>query len=342
MTSLSKKESILVLERVRASAEVLTHYDWKIWYFGDNVGFRGLISASRMLANPRYMNFCYRIAKSWQSSFKEWKKYDQTLPGAEILDLACSYNDDALRMQMLKFAQWLCESPRHAVFYLTDDDYRSKLWVDTIAFHAPFLSKLASEEKLENYYATALDFLLPNVAILRDSSNLFCHTYDLYLGVTNNVHWARGQGWAIWGLYETWASLPDKIQKREIKNILAETLNEVVKYQRDDGHWNTIVDDRNSGVETSLAPFYVAIACKAVESGIVDMHRHIKHIEMAWKAILEVWQENGIYSGVSADTLSGDAEYYRRIPIQERSPWAEGPPIVAAEVYRRFASRNRE
>jgi len=332
-----------ILDKVRASAEVLTRYDWKIWYFGDNVGFRGLICASRMLAIPRFMDFCYGIAKSWESAFEKWKKFDQTLPGAEILDLACSYNDEALKARMVRFAQWLSESPRHAGFYLTDDDYRSKLWVDTIAFHAPFLSKLASEENLNDYYQTALDFLLPNVAALKDSSHLFCHTYDVYLGETNKVHWARGQGWAIWGLYQTWTSVPDKIrEKQNVRDILAETLNEVVKYQRDDGHWNTIVDDASSGVETSLAPFYVAIACEAVERGIVEKHAHIKHIEMAWNAVQEVWQENGIYGGVSADTLSGDAEYYRGIPIQECSPWAEGPPIIAAEVYHEFVSRNGE
>ena len=56
---IEEEDARYVLDRVKTLAELLTRYDWRIWYFGDNIGFRGLISASRMLGTSRYVDFCY-------------------------------------------------------------------------------------------------------------------------------------------------------------------------------------------------------------------------------------------------------------------------------------------
>lgn len=324
-----------VLKRkIIASAELLTLYDWRTWYFGDNVGFQGLMDASFLLKTEEYSDFCYSMATDWNSNFQGWKQYDQTLPSSQILTLSAQRKDSELGDRMQMFAGWLANAPVTSGLFLTDDDFRSKIWVDTMSFHPPFFARMGNVTGNEKYYSLALEFLMPNISVLMDSSGLFSHTYDVKTSESNNVHWARGQGWAILGMYDTAMQLPERMsEKKEIASILRRVLDKIIEFQREDGHWNTIIDDPDSGKETSLAAFYVSVADSAIHQQFIDEERHRDSIQRAWEGISGSWKENGVYEGVSGDTLSGDAAYYRSIPFQEVSPWAEGPAIMAAKAY---------
>jgi unsaturated rhamnogalacturonyl hydrolase len=321
-------------ELVSRAAHLLIKLDWKVWYFGDNAGFWGLQAATELTGDGLFSYFGYGLVKAWSARRSPRRKYDQTLPGVECLELAERFGDNRLIEALIDHAEWLCSRTREDGVYLTDDDYPRLIWVDTLAVHAPFLAGLGRYDP--RYYRRACEFLMPNVKLLQDGTGLFCHTYDVDTRNANGVHWGRGQGWAMAGLFETWKRLPSTFpQRAEIALMLKHNMDSLIRLQRADGHWHTIIDDERSYVEPSVAAFYVLVGCRALTCGLISQD-HIEHLERAWIAVKSSFSEEGRYVGVSEDTWTGEQEYYRSVGRNSFSPWSQGPAVAAMDEYNRF------
>ena len=51
--------------RLRAAAARLQAYDFKPWFYGDSIGFEGLVAASWLLAEPGYRDYARSFLLGW-------------------------------------------------------------------------------------------------------------------------------------------------------------------------------------------------------------------------------------------------------------------------------------
>ena len=46
-------------------ADRLREHDFKGWFYGDSIGFEGLLAASDMTGNPTWFDFSHGFFRSW-------------------------------------------------------------------------------------------------------------------------------------------------------------------------------------------------------------------------------------------------------------------------------------
>lgn len=318
-------------ETIEGAALQLQRYPWKVWYFGDGIGLRGLQSASQLLQDTRFNSFCYGLVKGWAGRSQPFRKYDQTLPGAECVQLALDFADETLLDQLQVHATWLWGHPKQQDCLVSDDDFPDLIWVDTMAIHAPYFAALGKALKDQRWSERAADLILAQHDVLTDESGLYHHTYNLRTHRCNGVHWGRGNGWALLGLYDVWAMLPETPKREKVCHALQQTLNALIQLQRPNGHWGTIVEDATAYDEPSVAGMYVTVVAQCIRRGIVEGAHFLQSVQKAWKALTLQVDKAGLVRGVSADTWSAmEPEYYRSLPKGELSPWSQGPLLTAA------------
>jgi unsaturated rhamnogalacturonyl hydrolase len=206
-------------------------------------------------------------------------------------------------------------------------------------FQGPFLTRLATATGKEEYRRAGVRFLLSHHDVLVDETGLYSHTYDVTLREPNRIHWGRGQGWAMRGLWQTWSHLPDGSGDRErISAILAAHLDALAAFQQESGHWRTIVDDPEAYEESSVAAFYVSTGEPALRAGLLDPARHEPALERAWRAVEASIDEAGRLRGVSGNTHAGDVAHYRSVPRDVVVPWGQGPVLLAIRERARFTA----
>ncbi len=335
-----------LLSRTAALAERLVRHPWQIWWFADSVGFEGLLAASEVTGDERYRYFAYGIARGWVGRMvtrwgswatPDWHRFDHTAPGTAMVDLALRFQDGQLLAKLEELAEWQMSRPQAGGITLLDPEYALWAWVDCMQFQGPFLTRLAQATGKEEYRAAGVRFLLSHHEVLADESRLYSHVYDVTLRQANGIHWGRGQGWAMRGLWQTWSHLPEGARERtQIGAILSAHLDALLPFQQESGHWRTIVDDPKAYEETSVAAFYVSTAYPALAAGLLDEGRHKPALERAWRAVEDAIDEEGSYRGVSADTHAGDVEHYRRVPRDVVVPWGQGPALLAIQERLRF------
>ena len=313
------------------AAEHLLRYPWAVWYFGDTVGFDSLLAATEITGDERFRAFAYGLTRGWLARSSPWQRYDYTAPGRAMVALAQQYGDDQLMARLLEWADWQTHLTRAGGQILVDPLDAFWVWVDCMQFQGPFFAALGRATGDERWFREADRFLLSHAEVLRDGDGLYSQIYDIISRETNGIHWGRGQGWAMLGLWQTYAALPDGWPSRErLAELLRDLVETMEPHQLDAGHWRTIVDDPDAGVETSTAAFYVAAAGPALRAGILEA-RSGTSIDRAWSAVESSLEPDGRYLGVSDDTLPGTPDDYKQIPVDVIVPWGQGPFLLALQ-----------
>jgi unsaturated rhamnogalacturonyl hydrolase len=315
--------------KAAALAGHLVSYPWRVWYFADTVGFEGLLAATELTEDERYRHFAYGLARGWLGRHG-FERFDYTAPGVALIELALQFEDELLMRRLEELGRWQTSRPKAGGLTLLDPEYALWAWVDCMQFQGPFLTRLAAVTGKEEHREAGIRFLLSHDEALRDSSGLYSHVFDVTSRRANGVHWGRGQGWAMRGLWQTWLQLPPDARERDaIAATLSAQLDALLPFQLENGHWRTIVDDPQAYEETSVAAFYVATGHPALAAGLLDRERHGPALERAWRAVEAQIDVDGRYRGVSADTPAGDADHYRRVSRDVTVPWGQGPALLA-------------
>lgn len=318
-------------ELISRASSLLLKLNWRVWYFGDNAGFMGLEAADYLLNTAEYSNYALGMLKGWNARRYPRVKYDQTLPGIEAIRLATKHADMDLLGSIEEHVNWIIGHRKFKGVYLTDDDYPDLIWVDTMSIHPPIIAGLGVYK--QEFYDIASRLAMSYVELLQDKSGLFSHTYDIVEEASNNVHWGRGQGWALVGLLETIKLLPKKYTIRQtLVSNFEKCIIAVSSLQNKDGNWNTVIDEGSSPIEKSIAPFFVIVGAQAISLGLIKSDIK-ENISLAMNATLKSFSKDGLFNGVSEDTLSGNYSYYVSIKNNSFSPWSQGPPIAAIYWY---------
>jgi unsaturated rhamnogalacturonyl hydrolase len=343
--------------RLRAAAERLMAYDFKPWFYGDSVGFEGLVAASWLLDDRRYVDFVRAFLRSWAIRDEPPGPDDNTAPGRVLCELAGQADDDTLAGAAVRLARFLdqrrCIAGAPVTFEdasrslrvpygkgtLGDEDRAllvdpgAGIYVDCLHFDPPFLAALARLLGVADRMTQAVTAARGYVSLLQDpTTGLFHHFWLERRERAYGLGWGRGQGWALLGLLDVLERLPEgSAGCGELRDAVERSLEAMLGTQLADGSWPAVAGVPESGHEASTAAFMVIGFQRARRLGIGDAGLLAPAAERAWAATLAKLDESGLLRDVSAAVYSSTSdEHYRAVPLGFDVPWGQGPLLVAA------------
>lgn len=344
-------------ERLSRVADILVRHPFRCWFFGDSVGFEGLIAASDLLHDRRWLDFTHGFVRSWSARGDDFREEDATAPGHAMCLCYERTGDDAVLDAAIRLAGFVLsrrqlngiyvaleEAPLRKPYggvELTADevalmnDPGPGLFVDCLHFDAPFLVHLGRLIGDQAMVRTGVGQVLAFARLLQDpETGLFHH---FWLEKTNRSHilgWTRGQGWALLGLVDVLEYLPiDDPDRPEVIRILDQLASALVRYQRADGHWPAVAQEVTAGVESSAAAFASAGLFRAIDLGVLPAEPYETTAERAWRASWANVNAEGIFLGVSADVRCSTAlRHYFYVPTGHVVPWGQGTLLLAASA----------
>jgi unsaturated rhamnogalacturonyl hydrolase len=340
-------------ERLRAAAELLIAYPFRVWHYGESTGVEGLVRAARLLGEPRYEAWVHGLLRGWAARRRPFAEIDNTLPGKVLCELAARHGDEMLTEAALDAAAHL--TARRALRGVALPFERAPLrepfgggaldaadrelladpgpgvFVDPLHFDPPFLVLLGRMAGAPELIDAGAAQALALTALLQDESGLFWHFFLERSGERYGLGWGRGQGWALLGLVDVLEALPpDHRHRAALLDALERLVTALFDAQREDGGWHAVVGEPESGDESSTAAFVAAGVSGAVAAGLLARDR-LGAARRAWAYTASRVREDGVLEGVSANVWACTvASHYHHVPRGVVVPWGQGPLLLAA------------
>lgn len=323
----------------RAAAERAMAYAYKVWGFGEDIGLRALLEHADAADDDEARRFVADLVRPWCVARTELTNADHVAPGVVMLDLHQQTGDDVYLAAALRVAElhrWFPRVDGVAVHRPDLLELSSLVWVDCVALDAPFLARLARVTGDAEWLELGLATLDAYLNVLRDSSRpLYRHGYDVAAGSRSPCLWGRGNGWAMHGLADTLAELPDgHTARKDLVVTLREQVDELAALQHPGGLWHTILDDDTAPLENSTAAFYASGVMKAQRLGLLELDPSLDDmVDRAVAALLAAVEPDGGLL-ISHATPIGSPATYRNAPTGV-FPWGQGPLLLTLIELRR-------
>ena len=80
--------------RLGRVADRLVAHPFQAWFYGDSIGFEGLLAASELLGEARYADFVHGFLRGWAARERPYRPDDNTAPGHVLCALAERTGDE--------------------------------------------------------------------------------------------------------------------------------------------------------------------------------------------------------------------------------------------------------
>ncbi len=344
------------LDRFRHAADVLADYDFQGWFYGDSIGFEGLLAASELLGDGRWASLARGFIRGWATRGRPYRELDNTAPGLAMCLIAERQSDEIVLEVAKDLADYLRSRPMigdgawvsfaraplrepygGAVLPAAEQtlmaDPGAGVYVDCLHFDPPFFVQLGRLVGDDELVELGIGQALAYVSMLQDPvGGLFHHFWLERTGRAYAMGWSRGQGWALLGLLDVLRGMPDTHPTRPALSQATRALADaMVRCQRPGGDWYAVAHMPESGTEASTSAFMAAGLRRGVDDGVLDPETHGPAAEAAWHATLAMVDDRGELRDVSAAVWSSTAEsHYHHVPKGFTVPWGQGPLLVAA------------
>lgn len=355
-------------EFVHKIAQGLLDHPFRCWFFGDSIGFEGLLAASDLTRSGEYRNFVHGFLRAWGARRSPFQLDDHTAAGAAMCEVLRLRPDPVLREAVLELAEQLTRRPtRYGVPLTTPEATRllrepycekpmtaeqralvanpgGGIYLDCMHFDPPFYAALYQLGEGREWGERALDELLAYRDLLLDpATGLFRH---FWLEASDEAYtrgWGRGQGWALLGMLDVLSHTDGSFERRaEVELVARDLIERMVELQRPDGHWHALAHEPLSGLETSTAAFMATAFYRAIRLGVVDAAIASASADRAYSAMLAAVEPSGKMAGVSAAVYSAVLEeHYWVVPVDFDVPWGQGPVLTAIAERLRQTSLGR-
>jgi unsaturated rhamnogalacturonyl hydrolase len=194
----------------------------------------------------------------------------------------------------------------------------------------PLFCKLAQVTGERKWFEAAAKYALEFWDVLVDARvPLLYHGYSDATRSHIGLLWGRGVGWALLGLVDTLADMPEDVRGRDDLLVHFRSMATALRdLQAENGHWHTVLDHPETYLENSIACFVCASFLKAMRIGILDSSFE-ECARRSWDAFTSVISEEGQIS-VSEATPEGDLALYQKLDLGIY-PWGQGPALRAIE-----------
>jgi unsaturated rhamnogalacturonyl hydrolase len=335
-----------------SAADALLTLGYRAWRFGDSVAFEAMVEASRCTGEDRWRSFIHGFVRCWFASVEDYVRLDCTAPGLAMVRIAEDTGDSAVLDGAAHLADYLLSRPTYAGAFLTFDraslhppfsgealsehdqallaDPPAGVYVDCLHFDPPFLAALGRATGSTRYTQAAAEQALAYVRLLQDpATGLFYHFALAGEQRPYMLGWGRGQGWALLGLTDVLALLPsDHPARPELAAATVALIDALLRRQRDDGSWYTLLDHPDSGAESTTAAFACIGMGRAADLGllapaVVDGPRR-----RAARAVLADVRDGVLHNGSDAVLSSTVVSHYKHVPVDVVTPWSQGPLVL--------------
>ncbi len=312
-------------------------FDFTVWQWGDAIAMDGLLDSADVLRASELRDRVLSFYLRWARRPLGWS--DHLTPGGALLRVAASGDVDDLTRAAADLGDWLERAPRSASglpLYRPDLGFvRNSCWVDTLYHEPVFLARLAKTLGEARWYGEAMRVVRSHVDALRPIGYPFlAHSCDVAADVRRGYGWGRGNAWALLGLVDLAEALPVGGPDRAEVELLCRDLSAPIRSAQDTetGFWRTLLQDRESYLESSTAAMFGTALSKGMRLGILD-DTYEAASERAWRATLSRIDASGAFFGVSAWTISAitlddDLRMYKALPT-ESNWWGQGAALRA-------------
>jgi unsaturated rhamnogalacturonyl hydrolase len=319
------------MARVADAAIYYPEYRYRVWGYGEWIALEGLLAAARICQNPRYLGFVEGLVAGWISKRDQLIPADHVAPGVALLELYELTRREIYLDRALALARLLLDSPRSSRgARLLRPDANRHVYVDCLYSDPPLFCCLARATGERGWFQQAADYALEFWNVLVDAKvPLLYHGYSDVSREHIGLLWGRGAGWALLGMADMLANLPDGVAGHEelLANFraMAAVLRDL---QSDNGNWHTVLDHPRTYLEPSIACFVCAAFLKARRTGLLDSSFE-ECARRSWDACRAGVSESGRIL-VSEATPEGNLDSYQALRLGVY-PWGQGPLLRAIE-----------
>ena len=193
---------------------------------------------------------------------------DPAANGEAVLFAASATGEPAFKEAADRMLYYLLEkAPRTRDGTLHHITSRPQLWIDSMYMAPPFPA-VAGYPHIAMHQVEGLRRRLWNA-----DYKLFSHIWDE--GAQNFVRkdfWGVGNGWAAAGMLRVIRALPETMEeeKQRLVDYIKEVIDGCLVFQREDGLFHDVVDNRQTFVETNLAQMLAYTIYRAMRGGWID------------------------------------------------------------------------
>jgi rhamnogalacturonyl hydrolase YesR len=214
----------------------------------------------------------------------------------------------------------LAEQPDQIVKY-------GRGWTDDMFMASSLLSRVAARSQDERYARAAGRLLTSYAEKLQRPDGLFIHA-------TDGPHaWGRGNGFALLGLTEALAFLPESRPDRaRVLEIYRTQVKALTAHQSEDGSWRQVVDEPSSYRELTVTSIVVASMARGVRRGWLGKDV-MPVITRGWQAVLARVNADGTMKDICSGTGAGPTkEYYLNRPVVNGADDRGGAFVLLAAI----------
>jgi unsaturated rhamnogalacturonyl hydrolase len=319
-----------LIEQLRAAASHLLTYPFRVWGFGEGIGIRALLRASVTAREPLYEGFVRGLFGAWLGRGGPKTFEDHVAPGYELLALWERTGEPDLLEAAHRLAALHTSFPVHDTIRLHRPDqpgWKRQIWVDCMHVDGPFLARLGRVSGDANLFDIAADRVISYAQVLQESSGLFRHGWEADCGVNGEL-WARGNGWALSGMFDTLRELPTTHSAcPEIRQRVEALLAALKACQSADGLWHTVLTDDTTYSETTLAALMSVALRDAARRHVFDTRPYDGMRAAAEEAVIRNISAQGELLLTSEATPVSERRLYatRRFGV---FPWGQGPLVL--------------
>ena len=355
MAELTPQLAAAVADRLRA-------HEFQGWFYGDSIGFEGLIAAADLTGQSEFFDFSHGFFRAWATRRQPWQPDDNTAPGHAMCAVVERTGDDVLRRAVIDLAEHLRGRRRIGPVSVTFEDALRSLrmpygdvellpaehtqmqapgpgvWLDCMHFDPPFFAHLEQLDPGQGWGAAAVAEIMGYRDLLVDpETGLYQHFWLETADRAYTRGWGRGQGWALLGLIDVAELLPDA---GEVAAEAVRLSTRMLDYQQADGNWWSLVHEPRSGPESSTAAFMACAFYRGMRLGVLPQAEFAAPADRAYRAMEANLDDHGNLQGVSAAVFSALVEeHYWHVPVNRIVPWGQGPVLTAAAARAAWLAR---
>lgn len=240
------------------------------WMWGEALLGYALSELDAALDEDRYLPFISDYCKYWLEKNPRVDQADTSAPALITYAVQKKNPDRGYQALTDKVLNYIRNEPRvldDAVNHLGNSPegrlYPKSIWVDSLMMFSVFPARFAAENddtELLNFAARQPRLY---AGYMQDKqAGLWYHSYWVksrrpYPG--REIFWGRGNGWVIAALPMILDYLPeDHPEQPGILEILEETSSALLSFQREDGWWNTLLENPGGCYRESSATALIA------------------------------------------------------------------------------------
>lgn len=175
--------------------------------------------------------------------------------------------------------------------------WQTRFWIDDMFMISAIQSQAYVVTKDRKYIDRAAAEMVVYLDKIQRPNGLFYHAEDV------PFFWGRGNGWMAAGMTELLGLLPeDNPHRSRILDSYRKMMDTLRKYQKEDGLWGQLVDDKTCWTETSGSAMFTYAMIKGVKKGWLDEAVYAPIVRKAWIALVGHIDANGDLAGVCEGT----------------------------------------